>query len=311
MGLLSSKEAKEAKEPCNKPQNDHPLEGGNWNTKKRNHCGGDYEFDVASRLRALASNSYKKTQLFDEYEEEEQIGGDYSELDGYTNPMDVPFPTDNNDIDLRLPKQHKYLKYQKDILTMLKGGNVEDSEINNEDHILKGLENVYDNEGCGCSSPTPIVEGCGCADNMLGGNWEPKNSKKEKYIDEQNEKFANMIFSGGKRKKIANIELTTSANNSTSAYAIASSSSIGYKTSESNSKSLNIMPFYSTPESSTSPLVHNNNSVHINSTTSGALSNTSTVLSNTSSAGNSVINSNISTTSDNYIKRPKGSAKRY
>jgi len=305
MGLLSSKESKE---PCNTSHNDNVHEGGSW-TKKNNKSMFNYEFDVASRLEELASKSYKKNQLFDEYEEEEQIGGNYSELDGYTNPMDVPFPSNYNDIDLRSPyrdtgsqKQKRYLKYQKDILTMLKGGNVEDSEMDNKDVVLKDLENVYDNEGCGCAgSDNNIIY------NMSGGN---KERKKDNYIDEQNEKFANMILNGGKRRKIVDIELSTSANNlSTSAHAIASTSSVGYKTSENNSKSLNIMPFYSTPESGTSPLIHNN--VNTNSTTSDFISETSTNMSNTSSAGSNIMNNKVSTTSDNYYKRPKGSAKRY
>ena len=121
-----------------------------------------------------------------------------------------------------------------------------------------------------------------------------------------------MIF-GGKRRKTVDIELSSSANYSPSSHHynnIHSSSSIGYKTTASNNNELNIMPFYSTPETSTTPLNHNVNNSHTNNQTSHTLSNTSTVLSNTSTVGSSL--SKLSTTTDNYISRPKkGSNRRY
>lgn len=240
---------------------------------------------------------------------------------GNDNPheMNLP-PFDIEDIDMTpyrtdydyKPRKQRHLQYQKDILTLLKGGNVADSDLNaddynvyahednkNRDTDLDDIKNIYnENNNYNKNNKNNIDEGCGCAGDRIyyGGK------KQKKYIVDDDEDeldlFAHLIHAGGKRKRKDESSINLSSTNSTSS--IASSSSFGYKTSNDNQE-LKVMPFYSTPDSSSSSVGGNR---------ATPLSTTSTLYSNTSSASLSAKNYNISTTSDNFLARPV-SKKRY
>jgi hypothetical protein len=295
------------------------AEGGNWTSKRNNMY--EYDHNVGSRLIKLAQSnkkpSYRDT---DEYDVEEELGL----RGGYGNPVNFPDFTEEDMLDEPADAYPKrYLKYQKDILHLLKGGN-----INMDDYIkdseLARIGNIYSTEGCGCADGKIIYggnmhgisqeslwgdildEGCGCADGKIVYGMQGGKSKKDKNQDY--DKFASLIQGGGKkgRRVTTSIDLSSTASSSSAQYAnnINSSSSFGYKTSSSarKNKDMNYMPFYSTVDSSTSAI--GGAGVGINPTVHSA---TSTMLSNTSSAGSSLKGFKTSTTSDNYMPRPKKS----
>lgn len=222
-----------------------------------------------------------------------------SQRGGSDNPQEMNMPPfDTEDIDMTVydedynyrarggKRKQRHLQYQKDILTLLKGGNVPDSDRNddydkNRDTDLDDIKNIY--EGCGCG-----------AEKMYFGG-----SKREYIVDDDEddlELFANLIHKGGKRKQPDESSINlSSTNTASSTSSIYSSSSFGYKTSNTNGD-LKVMPFYSTPDSSTSS---------VGGARAGTpLSTTSTLYSNTSTASLSAKNYNISTTSDNFLARP-------
>lgn len=293
----------------------------------------DTKFDVKKVLRNLVENSRTKYDLYDEVDEETELGVKNLRGGVHYDEFDYPdFTIEDTDITVQpIKTKNRYSKYEHDILTLLNGGNVVDSDENVKgDTELEKIKNIYD-EGCGCAGQQEqilyhkkkinkldegcgcvgdqiiypkinkdIDEGCGCVGDQIiytgGQRGDPylvgRHNNKD---DNAYEMFAQMIH-GGKKKKHKTKDNEKSINlSSTVNQPIDSSSSIGYKTSDNDAKDLNIMPFYSTPDSSTSSIKNAKTPV----------STTSTVYSRTSTMSSSLKNYNTSTTSDNYMARPK------
>jgi len=300
MGLLSSKQKNH--ESLVKTQGE--MNGGNWKTKTKHY---DPDLDVGNMLRRLASINNYHSQ-----------GGAYSDY----NPNDLDDMDMNVDtIEEYRPKQQRHLKYEKDILALLNGGNVPDTDVDmNVDIDLDQVnKKVNYDEGCGCSGDriiyggkkhwSDIDEGCGCSSDriMYGGkkHWSDMNVVDDDDEDDDNdeafEMLSRMLQTGGKRRDDTSINLSSTVLSSSvaSPINISSTTSVGYK---SSSNELNIMPFYSTPDSNTTSIGGYSNK--------SALSSTSTLHSSTSTISSSLKQYNVSTTSDNYISRPV-SKKRY
>lgn len=320
MGLLSSKQKNHDAlvKSQGLPQDESNMNnhcgqnGGNWKTKTKHY---DPDLDVGNMLQRLANYNYYYGN-----------GGQQSNYSFSGGAYTDYSPNDLDDMDMNpdtveeyRPSKQRHLKYEKDILALLNGGNVPDTDVEMNldmdlDQVNKEVNKEFNyDEGCGCSSDRIIYGG-----NQLqsGSAWSSHKEKKHWSIDDEDDEdkafdlLAKMIQKGGKKKDKKSIILSSTAlSSSPSPVNISSSSSVGYKTSNNE---LNIMPFYSTPDSTTSSIggKRSKGTYNEGSASKSTFSATSTLHSSTSTISSSLKQYNISTTSDNYLSRPV-SKKRY